>query len=79
MRIKFNKGMTPEDIANMFVRVVNERNNIVGTVNIYFQEHDENLKQVKDEDYIEVRPTEYGLNRYNEYAAELRRDNLKVV
>ena len=79
MRIKFNKGMTPEDIAKMFVRVVNERNNIIGTVNIYFQEFDDNLKQVKDEEYIEVRPTEYGLTRYNEYAAELRRDNLKVV
>ena len=79
MRIKFNKGMTPEDIAKMFVQVVNDRNNIIGTVNIYVQEFDENLKQVKDEDYLEVKATEYGMNRYNEYAADLRRDNLRVV
>jgi len=79
MRIKFKKGMTPEDIANMFVRIMNDRNALIGTVNIYVQEYDEKLKPIKDEQYIEVKPTEYGMNRYNEYSADIRRSKLKVV
>jgi len=79
MRIKFKKGMTPEDIADMFVRITNDRNALIGTVNIYVQEYDEKLKAVKDEEYIEVKPTEYGKSRYNEYSSELRRSKLKVV
>lgn len=79
MRIKFRKGMTPEDIANMFVRLMDDRNALIGTVNIYVQEFDEELKPVKDEEYIEVKPTNYGMARYEEYAADLRRSNLKVV
>lgn len=79
MRIKFRKGMTPEDIANIFVRVMNDRNTVIGTVNVYVQEYDEDMKQVKDEEYLEVKPTQYGQSRYDEYAADLRRSKLKVV
>lgn len=79
MRIKFRKGMTPEDIASMFVRLIDDRSALIGTVNIYVQEFDEDLKTVKDEEYIEVKPTEYGMTRYNEYAADLRRSSLRVV
>jgi len=79
MRIKFKKGITPEDIADMFVRITNDRNALIGTVNIYVKEYDEKLKAVKDEEYIEVKPTEYGKSRYNEYSSELRRSKLKVV
>lgn len=79
MRIKFNKGMTPEDIANTFTRIMNDRNALIGTVNIYVQEYNEDLKAVRDEEYLEVKPTEYGMNRYKEYSADLRRSKLKVV
>ena len=68
-----------EDIADMFVRITNDRNALIGTVNIYVKEYDEKLKAVKDEEYIEVKPTEYGKSRYNEYSSELRRSKLKVV
>lgn len=80
MRIKFKKGMTPEDIANMFVKLVNDRNLLIGSVNIYIQEFDQDMQPIKyDEQYIEIKPTEYGMNRYKEYEADLRRSNLKVV
>jgi len=80
MRIKFKKGMTPEDIANMFTRLIYERNLLIGAVNIYIQEFDEDMKPIKyDEQYIEIKPTEYGMSRYKEYEADLRRSNLKVV
>jgi hypothetical protein len=79
MRIKFNKGMTPDDIANMFVRLMNDRNALIGTVNIYVQEYNEELKAVRDEEYMEVKPTKYGLMRYGEYSVGLRRSKLKVV
>ena len=79
MRIKFNKGMTPDDIANMFVQLMNDRNALIGTVNIYVQEYDDKLKAVKDEEYLEVKPTEYGKERYDEYSSGLRRSKLKVV
>ena len=78
MRIKFNKGMTPDDIAQMFARVMNDRNTLIGTVNIYVQEYSEDLKAVRDEEYLEVKPTDYGKTRYDEYAANLRRGNLKL-
>lgn len=79
MRIKFKKGMTPQDIANMFVRLTNERNALIGTVNIYVQEFDEELKPVRDDEYIEVKPTKYGMSRYEEYSTDLRRSKLRVV
>lgn len=79
MRIRIHKGMTPEDVADMFVRVVRDRDTLIGTVNIYVQEYDENLQPIKDGDFIEVKPTNYGLSRYEEYSADLRRGKLKVV
>jgi len=79
MRIKFNKGMTPDDIANMFARIMNDRNSLIGTVNIYVQEYGEDLKTVKGEEYLEGKPTEYGQSRYDEYSSEVRRSKLKAV
>lgn len=79
MRIKFKKGMTPEDVADMFVRIMDDRKYLIGTVNIYVQEFDEELKTVRDEEYIEIRPTEYGQSRYDEYAADMRRSKIKAI
>lgn len=79
MRIKFTKGMTPESIADYFLQIVSERGNLIGAVNIYVQEYDEDLKQIEDTGYYEIRPTEHGLNNYKEYEAYTRRSKLKIV
>lgn len=78
MRIKFNKGMTPDDIAGMFTKIMDGRNSLIGSVNIYVQEYDENLKTIKDGECLEVKATAYGQTRYDEYAADIRRGKLKL-
>ena len=52
---------------------------MIGAVNIYVQEYDEDLKQIEDTGYYEIRPTEHGLNNYKEYEAYTRRSKLKIV
>lgn len=79
MRIRINKGMTPEDMADMFVKLMRNRDAIIGTVNIYVQEFDDNMRPVQDGDFVEVKPTKYGMSRYEEYSTELRRSKLRVV
>jgi len=82
MRIKFKKGMTPEGVARMFLDIVEDRGFLIGSVNIYFQEYDENMKAVRFEDeheYIEVAPNEHGKKQYSEYQADLRRSKLKAI
>jgi len=82
VRIKFKKGMTPEGVARMFLDIVEDRGFLIGSVNIYFQEYDENMKAVKFEDeheFIEVAPNEYGKKQYTEYQADLRRSKLKAI
>lgn len=72
--------MTPEDITANFLKLINQRGMLIGAVNIYVQEFDQDMQPIKhDEQYIEITPTEYGLGRYKEYEANLRRGNLKVV
>lgn len=80
MRIKFNKGLSPEAIASLFLNIVEQRGLVVGAVNIYVQEYDENMKPIlNDEKYIEVSPTDAGVKGYEKYSADLRRSKLKVV
>ena len=38
MRIKFNRGLSPEAIASLFLKIVEQRGLVVGAVNIYVQE-----------------------------------------
>ncbi len=74
--------MTPEGVARMFLDIVGERGFLIGSVNIYFQEYDENMKPVKFEDeheFIEVSPTDAGLRQYADYSADLRRSRLKAI
>lgn len=80
MRIKFKKGVPPEIVANTFLEIMRDRQNVIGTVNIYVQEYGEDMKMIKqDQDWIEVSPTDAGLREYGDYSADLRRNRLKAI
>lgn len=80
MRIKFQKGMTPEDMAKYFLKILRDRQSLIGAVNVYVQEYDDNLKIVKEEDgYYLVKSNESSQAKYNDYAADIRRSKLKAV
>jgi hypothetical protein len=80
MRIKFKKGLSPEAVASYFLNIVEGREKVIGSVNIYVQEYDEDMKPIKDDgSYIEVAPNQAGLRNYAEYSADLRRSKLKAI
>ena len=82
MRIKFEKGMTPETIAQAFVDFVRDNNLLIGSVNIYMQTYDENMKAEKfrrDEEYTLCKPTAIAKEEYIEDVALIRRGRLRQV
>jgi hypothetical protein len=83
MRIKFEKGMTPERIAQAFVEYVRKNNLVIGSVNIYIQTYDEEMRPVKfnrNEEYIVCSPvSEKIVNEYIEDVARIRRNRIKAV
>lgn len=83
MRIKFEKGMTPERVADAFVKFVRENNLVIGAVNIYVQTYDEKMKPDKfnkyEDGYYVCKPSEKAVTEYSEDVAELRRSRMKVV
>jgi hypothetical protein len=81
MRIKFEKGMTPEAIANAFVKFVRENSLVIGAVNIYMQTYDDEMKSEKlnGDDYFICRPCESTKREYTEDVARLRRRRMKAI
>lgn len=81
MRIKFEKGVSPDIVAQTFLKIIEDSDMLIGSVNIYIQEYDEEMKPVKFEkkDCLVVKPTKLGLRDYSEYAAEKRRERMKAV
>lgn len=84
MRIKFEKGLTPERIADAFVNYVYENKIVIGTVNIYIQTYDEEMKPVnfnnnKDGSYLDCKPTETAKKEYADYVAKICRGKFKAV
>lgn len=82
MRIKFEKGMTPETIAQAFVNFVRDNDLVLGSVNIYMQTYDENMKAEKfrrDEEYTLCKPTAIAKEEYIEDVALIRRGRLRQV
>ncbi len=81
MRIKFEKGMTPERIAQAFVDFVRQNELVIGSVNIYIQTYDENMKAEKNNNdtYTICEPSEKLKTEYTEDVASIRRGRLKVV
>lgn len=80
MRIKFEKGFTPERIAENLVTIIRENDWLIGTVNIYVQTYDENMKTMDDQgEYVVCKPKEKAVLEYDEDAAEIRRGRLKAI
>jgi len=80
VRIKFKKGFTPEAIADLFLQIVEDRGNVIGAVNIYFQEYDENMNVIRhDDEYLEAQPGRDSKELYTDYAADVRRKRLRAV
>ena len=80
MRIKFEKGMTPERIGQAFIDFVRKNELVIGAVNIYITTYDENMKAEKNQSiYTVCEPSEKTRSEYVEDVASIRRSRLKVV
>lgn len=81
MRIKFEKGMTPERIAQAFVDYVRQNELVIGAVNVYIQTFDESMKPMREtaEDYTVCSPSEFLKKEYADDVALIRRGRLKAV
>lgn len=81
MRIKFEKGMTPERMAKVFVDFIRSNEHVIGAVNMYIQTYDEEMKPMKfnSEDYFICSPSDEAIAEYNEDVALMRRKRIKAV
>lgn len=79
MRLKFEKGMTPEAIAEIFVNFIYENNLLIGSVNMYIQTYDDQSKAQNTGDYFVCKPGDKTKQNYSNYAADLRRSKFKAV
>lgn len=81
MRIKFEKGMTPERIAAEFVRFVRKNGLVIGAVNVYIQTYDEKMKAEKHDkgNYFLCTPPEKYKTEYSEDVARIRRKRMKAI
>jgi len=84
VRIKFEKGITPERIADAFVNFIYENNIVIGSVNMYVQTYDKDMKPEKfnkngDGSYLICKPSDVAKKEYTEYVANICRQNFKAV
>lgn len=83
MRIKFEKGMTPERVAQAFVDYIRNNNIVIGAVNMYIQKHDDEMKPEKfrrgEEEYLVCSPSEAAQKEYTKDVAMIRRKKMKAV
>ena len=83
MRIKFEKGITPERIADAFVNFIYE-NNIHRFGKYVCQTYDKDMKPEKfnkngDGSYLICKPSDVAKKEYTEYVANICRQNFKAV
>ena len=80
MRIKFEKGITPEKMAAAFVDFVYSKGIVVGAVNLYIQTYDDDMKPEKfGGEYYSCKPSEKSKAEYEQYTAKMRRSKFKAV
>lgn len=83
MRMKFEKGMTPESIGKVFANFIRDNNIIIGAVNMYFQTYDEEMKAEKfgkfEGEYFVCKPSEQSKVDYEQDVANIRRKRMKAV
>lgn len=81
MRIKFSKGMTPEQIADLFLKFIYDNKMIIGTVNMYIQSYDDEIKPEKfnNSEYYQCSPNKKAKEEYDKYVVAMRRNRLRAV
>lgn len=80
MRIKFEKGMTPEAIASAFVGLIRQNDIIIGIVNMYVQTLENDGNEVgKNNDFFVCKPNDELKKKYDDDVANIRRNRIKVV
>ena len=78
MRLRYKKGIPPEAIIESIGDYLKDK--VIGSVNVYIQEYDENMKPVKfDCGCISFEATDFGKKMYDEDAAQIRRSKMKAV
>ena len=81
MRIKFKKGCHPDHIIDYLRDMLKFPDAYIGSVNVYVQMYDKEMKPVKfnNDEYLIVEPGELSKQKYTEYVADFRRSAMKVV
>ena len=81
MRLKFEKGMTPERMAKMFVEFIRQQDYVIGSVNMYIQTYDEDMNPVDFDknDYFVCKPSKEAKTEYTNDVARIRRKRMKAV
>ena len=81
MRIKFEKGMTPERIADAFINFVRKNNLVIGSVNIYLQTYDENMQvePFTKKEYLVCEPSKETQKIYEQELINARRKRIRAV
>jgi hypothetical protein len=83
MKIKFEKGSTPEVITDTFLKFLRENDLMIGTTSIYFQTFDDEMKPEKwhfdDGESFVFKPSEQTKAEYNKQLLEHRRKMIKIV
>ena len=83
MRIKFEKGMTPEAISRMFVDFIRERELVIGAVNVYIQTYDNDMQpeqfRREREGMFVCKPSDETKHIYEEEVANIRRKKFKAI
>ena len=80
MRIKFERGMTPEVMADIFVKLIRNNNVIIGTVNMYVQTlENEGVEAFHNNELLVCKPNDILVERYENDVSNIRRKRIKVV
>lgn len=82
MRIKFERGFTPERIGDIFAHIIRGEGVVIGAVNIYVQVYDENMMPIKysqEDEYIVIKPEDVAKKEYTDDSARTRRKRFEVV
>jgi hypothetical protein len=78
LRIKFKKGVPPDAMLGALSEYLQDK--IIGSVSVYIQEYDDDMKPIKfDDKYIQYDATDLGKEEYGNYVAGQRRKRIKAV
>ena len=79
MRIKFEKGITPEVMAESFLNIINDHGKLVCSADMYVRFYNEDMKLDKDTILVTCSAKSVEDEAYSQYAADKRREGLRVV